>query len=76
MHICVYIYSIIGTFDFAAVDISSEDSLEIFCFLVHFHCNVFCFDQWHSGGILQQYKGAASGGSTFSLFICDRDGGA
>ena len=39
-------------------------------FLVHFHYNVFCFDQWHSSGILQQFKGATLGGSSFSyLFV-------
>ncbi|RVW44014.1 hypothetical protein CK203_074973 [Vitis vinifera] len=30
-------------------------------FLVHFHSNVFCFDQWHPGRILQQFKGLRQG---------------
>ena len=44
--------------------------------LVHFHSNVFCLDQWHPDGFLQEFKGAALGGSIFSLPFCDRDGGS
>ena len=64
--------------EFLVVDIAKNgfrgevDWLDI---LVHFHSNIFGFNQWYSSGFLQQFKGFALGGSTFSLSFCDWDGG-
>ena len=45
-------------------------------FLVHFHSIVFCLGQWHVDRFLQQFKGAVSGGPSFSLSFCVWDGGS
>ncbi|RVW20304.1 Transposon TX1 uncharacterized 149 kDa protein [Vitis vinifera] len=43
--------------------------------LVHLYSNVLSIDQWHLGRLLQQFKGAASGGPPIPLPFCDRNGG-